>query len=419
MEETVPTLSAGTRSRSKAGFVETGSTRSGLVRTAVVVSLSHALVDAYAGVLPPLLPRIMDKLGLSIALAATLAMTFSLASSLLQPILGWIADHYGRRMFIVGGPLLSGIFVSLIGTASTFEVLLGLLIVAGLGSAAFHPPGASLAARVGDGTGSGARLSAFSFSGALGYALGPIAAVALVAQRGLEGMWLAMAPALLLAPLALLALPRGAGAREPHPRAGLRVLLPWLAGPLGVLFVISALGAFVQRVYVTLAPIIVAQAGGAETTGAIALSTYLGAQALGTVFGGILSDRVDRRRLLIGLTLGSVPAHALAFWLAPGSVGGLAAAAASGFLNMAMIPPVVVMAQEMLPTRAALGSGIVMGLAWAVGSVGVIGIGALADVVGPRPAALMALPLLFVATALAAHPSLAPHARDGGHAREA
>ena len=143
VEETVPTLSAGTRSRSKAGFVETGSTRSGLVRTAVVVSLSHALVDAYAGVLPPLLPRIMDKLGLSIALAATLAMTFSLASSLLQPILGWIADHYGRRMFIVGGPLLSGIFVSLIGTASTFEVLLGLLIVAGLGSAAFHPPGAS------------------------------------------------------------------------------------------------------------------------------------------------------------------------------------------------------------------------------------------------------------------------------------
>jgi hypothetical protein len=78
---------------------------------------------------------------------------------------------------------------------------------------------------------------------------------------------------------------------------------------------------------------------------------------------------------------------------------------------MAMMPPVVVMAQEMLPARAATSSGIVMGLAWAAGSVGVIGVGILADAVGPRDAALASVPLLFAATALAAHPALAAHAR--------
>src|SRR5688572_10647049 len=87
LEEAVPTLSPGTPSRSADDPVG-GAYASGMARTAVVVSLSHALIDAYAGFLPPLLPRIMDKMGLSIALAATLAMTFSLASSLVQPALG-------------------------------------------------------------------------------------------------------------------------------------------------------------------------------------------------------------------------------------------------------------------------------------------------------------------------------------------
>ncbi len=163
-----------------------------------------------------------------------------------------------------------------------------------------------------------------------------------------------------------------------------------------------------------MAPIIVARAGGTEAQGALAISAYLAAQALGTVFGGVMTDRGDRRALLAGLTLWSVPAHLLAFWLPPDSLGGLAAAGVAGFLNMAMLPPVVVMAQEMLPARAALGSGIVMGLAWGAGSIAVLGTGVLGDMVGPRAAALLSVPLLFVATALARHPSLAPHSRAGG-----
>jgi FSR family fosmidomycin resistance protein-like MFS transporter len=225
-------------------------------------------------------------------------------------------------------------------------------------------------------------------------------------------MWVAMLPALVLAPLALLALPREAvPARTVGERMALGDVLARFAGPLGVVFAVSALGAFAQRVYLTLMPIMIAEGGGAEATGAIAISVYLGAQALGTLFGGVMTDRMDRRRLLIGLTLWSIPANLLTFWVAPGSGAALAAAVAAGFLNMAMMPPVVVMAQEMLPARAATSSGIVMGLAWAAGSVGVIGVGILADVVGPRTAALASVPLLFAATALAAHPALAAHAR--------
>ena len=149
-------------------------------RIAVVVAVVHGLNDAYSAFVAPLLPRLMDRLGLSIALAATVAMSYSIASSLLQPLLGYAADRWGRRAFLVAGPLMSGVFVSLLGWAPTFWMLILVLALGGLGSAAFHPPGASYAVRLSEGKGTGVRYSVFSFGGSVGYALGPVIAVGIV-----------------------------------------------------------------------------------------------------------------------------------------------------------------------------------------------------------------------------------------------
>jgi predicted MFS family arabinose efflux permease len=159
--------------------------------------------------------------------------------------------------------------------------------------------------------------------------------------------------------------------------------------------------AFVQRAFLTMEPIIVAEAGGSETLGAVALSVYLAAQAFGTVSGGLLADRVDRRVLLVQLCAWALPAHVLAIWLGPYGALGLIAVACAGFLGMATLPPIVVMAQELLPTGAGVGSGIVMGLAWATGAAAVLGTGALADVVGPQTATLASMPVILLAVALA------------------
>jgi FSR family fosmidomycin resistance protein-like MFS transporter len=164
--------------------------------------------------------------------------------------------------------------------------------------------------------------------------------------------------------------------------------------------------AFVQRAFLTMEPIIVAEAGGSEALGAIVLSVYLFAQAFGTVAGGLLADRVDRGMLLVQLCFWSLPAHAAAVWLAPGTGLWMVAAACAGFFGLATLPPIVVMAQEMLPSGTAVNSGIVMGLAWGVGALGVLVTGRLADVVGPQAATLVSLPVLLVAVALAARPAL-------------
>jgi len=375
------------------------------------VAVAHGLNDVYAAFLHPLLPRIMDKLGLTIALAAVLATTLSLAASLLQPVMGWFADRGRRRLFVVLGPVMSAVFLSLIGRAPSFGVLVLLLGLGGLGSALFHPPGASIAARVSDGRGSGLRYSLFSFGGSLGYAMGPLIAVGLVTAFGLDGLWVAMLPMLLFAPVLFAVLPRPRPGAVTHSPPPVSAVIRMLRGPLGVAFGISALATFVQRVFLTMEPIAVRAAGGSEATGALALSFYLGGQAGGSIAGGWLADRMDRRALLVVLTVLSLPLHALAIALVPGSVSALAAAALSGFVTMALLPTIVVIAQEILPTGAAVGSGIVMGLAWATGSLGVLLAGALGDVVGARTAALVCTPAVLGATLLALHPALRAHGR--------
>jgi FSR family fosmidomycin resistance protein-like MFS transporter len=379
--------------------------------TALLVAVAHFVTDAYNAFLPPLLPRIMEGMGLSIALAATLAMVLSISSSVLQPLMGYLSDRFGRRWFVAAGPICSGVFLSLIGVAPGFAALVVLLILGGLGSAAFHPPSASAAARVDAGKGSGARLSIFSFGGALGFAVGPLIAVWVVSRMGLEGLGVAMVPGVMLGLLVLAILPTDRAERAARLPPSPKRVASRLAGPLGVVFAISALGAFAQRVFITFEPIIVNQAGGSEALGAGVLSIYLTAQAFGTLSGGLLADRVDRRRLLLVLSLVALPAHLAAVSLRPGSTSALVAAGLAGFTNMAMLPAMVVMAQEMLPEGAAVSSGIVMGLAWGLGSIGVLVVGIVADVVGPQLAATWSMPALGLAAALTFHPALRPHRR--------
>ena len=325
-------------------------------------------------------------------------MTLSIATSLPQPAVGYLSDRLGRRLFVVVGPLMTGVILSLMGFAPGFASLMALLVLGGIGSALFHPPGVSLAARAAEGKGSGVRFSIFSFGGTLGYAVGPLVAVAIVSRNGLEGLWVAMLGAVAVSGLVWVMVPADAPAhtRPPPPRPG--VVMRHLAGPLGALFWISAIGAFVQRTYLTLQPIAVARAGGSEALGALSLTVYLGAQAAGTVTGGWLADRVSRTHLLAWLMFLALPSHVLAVVLPPGSAGALTAAGLAGFLNMATLPPLVVMAQEVLPEAASAAAGIAMGLAWATGSVAVMVVGGAADIIGPVWAQVAAMPALLIAS---------------------
>lgn len=378
-------------------------TRAGLMGVAVAVALLHALNDAYTAFLPPLLPRIMDELGLTITLAAALMTSLALGSSLAQPLMGRLADRHGRRALVVLGPVTTGTFLSLMGWAPGFAALVGILLIGGLGSAAFHPPAASLAARVGERGRVGMRHALFSFGGAFGHALGPLIAVSVVAAVGLGGLWIAAIPVLVVGAAAWFVLPPGASDRILAPPPSAREIGRILRGPLGLVFGISATGAFLNNMFLTLQPISMAAAGATEARGAVVLSVYMGGQAVGTLAGGWLSDRMDRPLLLAVLCGGSFPLHLLAFLLPAGGPLALTAAVLAGASNMAVLPPIVVTAIELAPSFVSTSSGIVMGLAWAVGALGVLAAGATADWLGPRWAAVVLSPVILGGAWLALH----------------
>lgn len=386
-------------------------TRSSPLGVAFAVAALHALNDAYTSFLPPLLPRIMGELDLSITLAAGLMTALALGSSLAQPLMGRLADRRGRRALVVLGPITTGVFLSLMGRAPGFWTLVALLVLGGLGSAAFHPPGASLAARVGQGGRSGVRHAIFSFCGAAGHALGPIAVVWLVARVGFDGMWIAMLPVVVLGSVLWFVLPPGASDRIVGPAPTARDIGRILRGPLGLVFGISCTSAFLNSLFLTFMPIVTSEHGLSEARVAVVISLYLGGQAIGTLPGGLLADHVDRPRLLALLTGVAFPLHVLAFLLPAGSPLSFAVVVLAGASNMAVLPPIVIMALELSPSFGSTSSGIVMGLAWATAALAVLPAGVVGDLLGAQAAAILLTPTVLIGTWLALRPALRHHAR--------
>ncbi|MEO7135091.1 MAG: MFS transporter, partial [Vicinamibacterales bacterium] len=112
------------------------------------VASTHVVVDAYTNIYAPMLPLLIPHLNLSLASAGTLAMCFQLANSVSQLGFGALADRWRPQLLVIIGPLIAVIVLSLIGLANTPLTLGVILVLGGLGGAAFHPPAAALVYRL-------------------------------------------------------------------------------------------------------------------------------------------------------------------------------------------------------------------------------------------------------------------------------
>ena len=137
------------------------------------MAFAHVMVDGYGNIYAPLLPLLIPKLGLSLAAAGTLTMLFQMSASVAQIGFGRLADRWKPRLLVMCGPVVSVSVLSLTGLANTPTMLALILIVGGLGAAAFHPPAAALAHRLG-GDRPGFAMSVYITGGTLGFSLGPL-----------------------------------------------------------------------------------------------------------------------------------------------------------------------------------------------------------------------------------------------------
>lgn len=371
----------------------------------VLLALSHAVTDLGQGALPVLLPFLQTAFDLTYAQVGVIVLTQNITSSVIQPAFGYLADRLSLPWIIPAGILLSGLGIAVTGHVTSYPVLLAVVVVTGLGVAAFHPQGTKGAHLVSAASRRGQSMAVFSLGGNLGLALGTVLMGILLTLPGGIGntVWF-LPPAVFTAALVWLNLSRvsppvPAGAAGPKNRGGRR--LPYRLMTILLAFILvrttihSGLTTFIPLYYVN-------YLGGSAVYAGYLLSVFLLFGVAGTFIGGTLSDRFGRKTLIVGSMLISWPLLALVQYT--GGLATVALMAVTGFVLIASFAPLLVMAQEIMPGYEALAAGLTIGFSIGLGGIGVTALGFLADhfgipsvftVISVLPAAAVALAALL------------------------
>lgn len=298
-------------------------------------------------------------------------------NSLLQPGLGHLVDRVQRPWLVIIGPLLSVIAMSFIGRASSYWILLLIMTIAGVGTALFHPAAAALVA-AGNHRRRGLMMAFFSSGGTFGGALAPIVIIAYTQAFDLGNTpWLLIPGLALVAAFALplmRVLPHSI--RQSHEK----FRLGHLPGRFVVLWTVLVLRSVSATAFASFLAVLVVQRGGSAWAGAASISAFLLAGAGGSFLAGNFSDRWGRKSVIRGSMFLATPLYFL-FLHGPTAIL-LPVITVAGLFDLSATPVGVVAAQECIPGRTGLVSGLVMGLAWGVGGIALYPIGWLADQYG-------------------------------------
>jgi MFS transporter, FSR family, fosmidomycin resistance protein len=365
--------------------------------TIVRMASAHMMVDGYGNIYAPLLPILIPRLGLSLAMAGAFAMLFQLAASIAQLGFGHIADRWRPRVLLTLGPFLAVGVLSFVGVASSKAMLAAILMCGGLGTAAFHPPAAALAHRLG-GERTGLAMSVYITGGSIGVSLGPLLFAPFVQRFGVEWTPLLAVPGLLVVAAFASRVP---SFELNHGQAGggLRSLRPY-ATPLSLLYTIVVLRTLTSLAIATFVPVLLTRRGLSVGSAGFIVAVYLFASGVGGFLGGPLADRFGARRVIV-LSLVLAAPFLVVAPLLHGTIFAITLAA-GGFFLQSTLPVNVTFGQALAPVSAATVSSLMMGFAWGTGGLSVPLVGLLADRIGIERTLMMLglVPLLAAATAL-------------------
>ncbi|AEH45542.1 major facilitator superfamily MFS_1 [Thermodesulfatator indicus DSM 15286] len=344
-----------------------------------LLSLAHFVHDVYTAFLSPLLPLLMDKLSLSLTRGGSLAAVMQLPS-LINPLLGLLADRVNLKYFVVFAPAFTAIFMSLIGLAPNYLILLFMLFMAGISVAVFHVPAPVLIARMA-GSRKGLAMSFFMVGGELARTVGPIIAVTLVAMRGLDGFWPIMFAGIATSGILFWRL-RNVDLSIHKSTKNLalsrtfinlkHIFLP-LAG-------IIAARSFMHGVLTTFLPTYIKTQSGNLWLAGLALSVLEAAGVVGVLIAGPLSDFLGRQKTL-AISLIGAPVFILLF-LESSGIWQFLALIGCGATLLSTTPVMLALVQEHAKESPATANGIFMMLSFVFRSSIVIFIGFLADRLG-------------------------------------
>jgi len=363
-----------------------------------LLSSGHLATDFANGALPALLPFLKERFSLSYTAIGGIVLASQASSSLIQPLFGLWSDRRGAMWLLPTGVALAGVGIAFAADAPSYWLVLLLVLVSGLGVAAFHPEGSKFAGFV-SGRKRASGMAWFSIGGNLGYALGPVAATAVLGALGLRGGFLLAIPCLVVAAAILVGssylrgfIPKGSAAQAEAGRDDMRAM-KFLLG-------VIALRSVAWFGLITFVPLWEVALGHSKSHGNHLLALMLFTGGLGTLLLGPLADRVGRRPVLLGSVVATGPL--MLVFLLVGGIPGAIALALVGACVVGTFGVTMVMGQEYMPRHLGTASGLVIGLSVGLGGVAAVALGKLADATSLRTALYVAAaaPMLAVLLAL-------------------
>ncbi|KPV42124.1 MFS transporter [Alicyclobacillus ferrooxydans] len=375
---------------------ETEVSRSSVVsfnrRAVFSLSGTHFLNDLVtSGMVPALVVMYKHALHLNYTQSTLVVLVSYLTSSVMQPIFGTLTDKKPRVWLLGAGVFLAVLGLALTGFVHSLPWLLICIAISGLGSGAFHPE-ASRGTHLAAGSRRGMAQSIFQVGGNAGQAFGPLMIPLFLASTGLKGL-------LWFIPVAILALGLGAQItpwlnRRVAESAGRRRQITGENNIPGVivLVIIIILRSWCQVGVVVFLPFYFHNLS--IQTSELFNFVFMGAGALGTFIGGVVSDRIGQKRLMMLSMLIATP-FALLFPHTHGVVAVLVLLF-FGFSVLSSFAVTVVLMQMLLPKNIALASGLSIGFGVGAGGIGATFLGGISDLFGvPTVFAILSfLPLI-------------------------
>jgi FSR family fosmidomycin resistance protein-like MFS transporter len=373
----------------------------------LAIGVCHLLNDMMQSLLPAIYPNLKEEFSLDFRQVGLVTLTYQITASLLQPLVGLYADRRPTPLALPGGVLFSMAGLLLLSVAQHFGALLLGASLLGVGSSVFHPE-ASRVARMAAGRRHGLAQSLFQVGGNTGQALGPLAAALVVVRWGQSSLaFFALLALLSMAILwnvsrwyrhhGLARLRSASRASNSLPRPPKSVAVRGIAVLLMLVFSKYIYLASLTSYYTFY---LIDHFHQSVRDAQLHLFAFTAAVAVGTAIGGPFGDRIGRKRVLWFSVFGPLPftlllPYANLFWTGPLSV-------IIGLLIASAFPAIVVFAQELVPGKVGMISGLFFGFAFGVGGLGAAGLGTLADATSIEFVykVCAVLPLLGLLTAL-------------------
>ena len=342
-----------------------------------LLALGHFVIDVTQGSLPAVLPFLKQMHALTYAQVATIVLAGNLTSSIIQPLFGYLSDQIARRWILPLSVFIAGAGIALVGLTPGYGAVLTLVVVMGLGVAAWHPEGYKTATVVA-GDRKATALSWFSLGGNVGIAVGPPLMTALIVGFGAPGTLGMLVPSVLVGLLLLAALPMFTREVTAPRAARVRKDGANMPGAMALLILVVSVRAWATLGFTTFVPFYYVDTLKADPRiVGVLLFVFLGAGALGTVVAGPIADRVGPRPFMSWVLLAALPFGVL-FLLSSGPAA-FVTLGLFGAILTASFSVSVVLGQAYLPRHAGMASGLIVGFAIGLGGAGVTVLGRVAD----------------------------------------